>query len=315
MTEVLNDTYMVVAIVTAIAGLAISIIAMRRSTTAMRFALRMAPLGQLSGTQSLWAVTEERPTPRRVQGYGWRPDIPDPRDLTYAIENPFHVLPDKVDLRTEQGLAWPVYDQGQLGSCTANAIAGAVRFLERKEGDHDVDPSRLFIYYEERKLEGSVGTDSGAQIRDGAKVVAKIGWPSEADWPYDISRFTDEPTAAVDKEASGNHVTRYYRVLQNVAFMQACLAEGYPFVGGVSVFESFEAATDGAIPMPQRGEQLLGGHAILFVGYDNATQRFTFRNSWGDGWGMSGYGTMPFAYLADGSLASDFWTFRAAKVA
>ena len=155
-------------------------------------------------------------------------------------------------------------------------------------------------------MEGTTGSDSGAQIRDGMKVVAG-GFVSEAEWPYDVGTFSTPPDLAkLDQDAKRDHVISYQRVGRDFG-MRACLADGYPFVMGVSVYSSFETATLGEIPMPQTSEQLLGGHAILCVGYDSKTQRYTFRNSWGDGWGQGGYGTLPMAYLHDASLSSDFW--------
>src|SRR5271157_81551 len=124
--------------------------------------------------------------------YGWIKDRPDFRDHLYRrpaglLAAP---LPESVDLRAQ---CPPVYDQGQLGSCTANAIAGALEFDRIKEGLPDFTPSRLFIYYNERVMEGTVGTDSGAQIRDGIKSVGSVGAPPETDWPYNIAEFAVKP--------------------------------------------------------------------------------------------------------------------------
>jgi C1A family cysteine protease len=69
-------------------------------------------------------------------------------------------------------------------------------------------------------------------------------------------------------------------------------------------------AQTGIVPMPSPQEQLLGGHCVVAVGYDDAQQRFIVRNSWGEGWGKNGYCTMPYAYLTDTDLSSDFWTIR-----
>ncbi|HYB40436.1 MAG TPA: C1 family peptidase, partial [Candidatus Methylomirabilis sp.] len=208
----------------------------------------------------------------------------------------------------------PVYDQGQLGSCTANAIGAAIQFDQMKEKLPDVfTPSRLFIYYNERVIEGTVQSDSGAQIRDGIKSVAKQGGCPEKLWPYDIAKFTDKPSAACYTEAAKHRVVSYQRVAQNANQMKGCLASGFPFVFGFTVYESFESdavAKTGQVPMPAHGEQVLGGHAVMAVGYDDHAQRFTVRNSWGTGWGHKGYFTIPYAYLLDRGLSSDFWTLR-----
>jgi C1A family cysteine protease len=207
-----------------------------------------------------------------------------------------------------------VYDQGQLGSCTANAIAGALEFDQIKEADKTIfTPSRLFIYYNERTMEHTVNTDSGAQIRDGIKSVGSIGAPPETDWPYDITKFADRPPAKAFTDAPLGKALQYQRVPQVLNQMKGCLASGYPFVFGFTVYESFESqqvATNGIVPMPAAGEKVLGGHAVVAVGYEDNSQRFIVRNSWGPGWGMKGYFTMPYAYLTDSNLSDDFWTVR-----
>jgi len=248
---------------------------------------------------------------RRHAKYGWLPDLPDGRDLLYAA--PFEslqTLPLSVDMRP---LCPPVYDQGDLGSCTANAVGGNVQFLWRMQKSHDIVPSRLFIYYVERMIEGAIGYDSGAMLRDGIKAVAKYGAPPETDWPYDIAKFTVRPPANVWTEALLEQALRYARVQRSLSQMKGCLASGFPFVFGFSVYDSFESqqvADTGVVPMPQHGERLLGGHAVMAVGYDESQRRFIVRNSWGAAWGMSGYFSMPYAYLTDSGLSSDFWTIR-----
>src|SRR4051812_29322339 len=216
-------------------------------------------------------------------------------------------LPRAVDLRDT---CPPPYDQGQLGSCTANAIAGAFEFDERKQGLGDFMPSRLFIYYNERAMEGTIDTDAGAMIRDGIKSVAKLGVCPETIWDYDIPRFRERPPGEAYEQALEHQVVVYRRVLNRLHQMQACLAQGYPFVFGFTVYESFESdevAKTGVVPLPPRTEQVIGGHAVLAVGYDDAEQRFIVRNSWGPNWGDGGYCHMPYAYLSDPQLARDFW--------
>ena len=249
------------------------------------------------------------PQPRKIARYGWIPDLPDARDHLYAAPPAYlSNLPAKVDLRDQ--CPKEIYDQGQLGSCTGNAIAAAFEFGLLKQKLEDFMPSRLFIYYNERVIEGTVGSDSGAQIRDGIKSVAKQGVCPETEWPYDISQFTDQPPASCYQHALEHQVTSYQRVAQIPNQMKGCLAHGFPFVLGFTVYESFESdevAKTGVVPMPASGEQVLGGHAVLAVGYDDAAQRFVVRNSWGESWGQGGYFTMPYAYLADRTLAQDFW--------
>lgn len=254
--------------------------------------------------------------PRAIARYGWIPDLPDHRDHLYAapVTAPAK-LPSIVDLRSK---CPKVYDQGQLGSCTGNAIAGAIEFdLKKQRAKPVFTPSRLFIYYGERLIEHTVQTDSGAQIRDGIKTVNKLGAPPETLWPYSDANpgpFEERPPAAAFKEATKHQVVSYQRVARSLGQMKGCLASGYPFVIGFSVYESFESAAvarTGDAPLPAAGESQLGGHAVVAVGYDDESQRFMLRNSWGPKWGKKGYFTLPYAYLLDESLSDDFWTIRA----
>jgi C1A family cysteine protease len=253
--------------------------------------------------------TKKQPIPASRR-YGWIPDLPDQRDYLYMAIHPLPgVLPPAVDLREHCSA---VEDQGRLGSCTANALAGALEFLERKDGMPFQDLSRLFIYYNERLLEHTVRIDSGAMLRDGIKTLAKQGVCTEKKWPYVISRFDHRPPVACYREAEEYQITAYERII-TLEEMLACLAEGFPFVFGFSVYESFESADvtrTGRVPMPQPEERVLGGHAVMAVGYDDAEKQFIVRNSWGTSWGMKGYCMMPFAYLADRGLSDDFWTIR-----
>ncbi|HET7487693.1 MAG TPA: C1 family peptidase [Acidimicrobiales bacterium] len=245
---------------------------------------------------------------RKVQRYGWIPDIPDARDHIFAIAPEMLAsLPPSVDLRADMP---PVYDQGQLGSCTANAIGAAYQYMQRKQKLGDLMPSRLFVYYNERVMEHTVDSDAGAMIRDGIKSVAQAGVCSEDLWPYDIAQFKTRPSAECYKAALDHQAIAYRRVVStSLHQIQGALAGGTPVVFGFSVYDAFESAEvakTGEVPLP-RGGTVLGGHAVLAVGYDDATQRFLVRNSWGPDWGLAGYCTMPYAYLTNSQLASDFW--------
>lgn len=247
--------------------------------------------------------------PRQIRHYGWRPDTPDQRDRAAKVVAPMRLaaLPPSVDLSTRPAMP-PVYDQGELGSCTANAIGAAFEYELRRQDLADFTPSRLAIYYGERVIERTVKTDAGAEIRDGMKVVAKQGAGPESLWPYVISRFAKAPPAAYISAARKHLCLSYERVEQTEVGMKRALAAGYPIVFGISVYDSFESdavAKTGLVPMPKKSEKLLGGHAILMTGYTKS--RVRFRNSWGKSWALGGYATLPLSYVLNSNLASDFW--------
>ena len=242
--------------------------------------------------------------------YGWIPDLPDQRDHLYAAAPRILTkLPSRVDLRPR---CPPVFDQGALGSCTANAIGNAYRFdLLKQRGPKSFVPSRLFIYYNERAMEGTVNTDAGAMLRDGIKTLAKQGVCTEQSWPYAAERFADKPPAAAFREGLRHQALSYQRLVQDAWQMKGCLASGYPFVFGFSVYESFESPTfarTGQMPMPGPSERLIGGHAVLAVGYDDSEATFIVMNSWSVKWGDQGFFYMPYTYLTTPQLARDLWT-------
>lgn len=245
----------------------------------------------------------------KIKRYGWKPSIPDFRDFMYAAPHSLTALPPVVDLRPG---CPAVYDQGNLGSCTAQAIAGLSEFLLKRQAKVTFTPSRLFIYYNERVLEGTVNEDAGATIRSGFKVINQLGNPHEALWWYDISKFKTRPNKKVYTDGLDHQVLRYTRVNNaDLYAIRSCLYNGYPVVGGFAVFQSFESSTvarTGIVPMPKRNEAMLGGHAILIVGYDDTKQMFIVRNSWGKNWGLGGYCLMPYLYLTNTQMADDFWT-------
>jgi len=247
----------------------------------------------------------------RTPIYGWIPDLPDHRDKMYsqltAVEP--EKLPGLVDLRSDDS---PILDQGQLGSCTANALAGNLGYLKQQSLKKAFSFSRLFIYYNERVIEHTVNTDSGAMLRDGIKTLVKLGACPESEWPYDTQKFTVEPSAKDYADALHYQITSYYR-LSSLDEMKHTLSTGCPFVFGFSVYESFESAIvahTGVVPMPSKTERMVGGHAVMAIGYDDTKQQFIIRNSWGTSWGLSGYCLMPYAYLTNANLSSDFWTIR-----
>ena len=250
--------------------------------------------------------------------YGWIPDLADQRDVMRVTPDEIlRALPAAVDMRA---LCPPVYDQGKLGSCTANAIAAAIAFEQRKlDAPERFTPSRLFIYYNERALQGTISADTGAPLREGMKAVNHAGVCPEdqpedtANWPYDPAQFASTPPGACYAAARHVRALRYRRVQHNAEALKGCLAEGSPFVFGITVYESFESPQvkqSGIVALPQRHERVIGGHAMMAVGYDDARQALIVRNSWGPQWGDQGYGYLPYEYLFGRSLARDFWTIE-----
>lgn len=247
-----------------------------------------------------------------IRRYGWKPSLPDLRD--HQADASGLTVHDEVDPRADLP---PIFDQGQLGSCTANAVAAAVQYDATLDGSDPGALSRLWIYWYERKLEGSPpDQDTGAQGRDGLKVCMTIGVPLEAHWPYDISQFSVQPPASLDGEAAEHTISNYRAVPRNQDSMKAVLSNRQTIAFGFTVYESFESqavASSGIVPLPNRTEKTLGGHEVLMVGYLKAEPNYALvRNSWGTGWGMQGYFLMPWAYILDANLATDFRTIRRA---
>jgi C1A family cysteine protease len=247
--------------------------------------------------------------------YGWAPDLPDHRDFAYVPPGKLlRVLPQRVDLRKN---CPPIYSQGTLHSCTANAIGAAIEFDQiKQQSSKPFRPSRLFIYYNERWMKGTIDFDYGAGIREGIKTVAKQGVCPELLWPYRIRQFQTKPPRKCYREARKHPALVYHRLMRKLAHMKSCLASGYPFVAGLSVYDSFESKKvkgSGRAPMPKRNEKPRGGHAVLVVGYEEESCHFIVRNSWGRNWGMRGYFTLPYDYLIHSHLSDDFWTIRVVK--
>mmetsp|Transcript_87398 Transcript_87398/g.219968 ORF Transcript_87398/g.219968 Transcript_87398/m.219968 type:complete len:297 (+) Transcript_87398:108-998(+) len=249
---------------------------------------------------------------RSTRAMGWKRDLPDFRDRTLDLPaTKTSNLPANVDLRSSEHFA--IYDQGHLGSCTANALGAAFHYDQIRQNIKDFVPSRLFIYYNERAMEGTIAQDSGAYIRDGIKTLNKIGVCRETLWAYDEEKFTVKPSDACYAEAALNTCKEYARVPQTLEDMKGCLNEGFPFVFGFTVFSSFmtgQVAKTGVMTMPKSTESQLGGHAVCCVGYKDSMGCMIVRNSWGAGWGDSGYFYMPYEYITHPYFASDFWAIR-----
>ena len=244
--------------------------------------------------------------------FGWVKDAPDGRDRLYLDSYGLvKKLPAKADLRRQLP---PVYDQGDMNACTANAIAAAIEFDEiRQKMTPRFIPSRLFIYFNERTMEGTVQKDAGGQIRDGIKSVAKRGVPEEKLWKYDKKLLKLKPPPTAFDQARQYKTLNYARMMHRLEELKSCLASGFPFIVGLKVFASFvgqEVVKMGIVNMPKKREKGVGLHAAIVCGYDDANQRFMVRNSFGTDWGMDGYFTLPYSYLLDSKISHDFWTIR-----
>jgi C1A family cysteine protease len=258
-------------------------------------------------------------------GLGWRRSPPDFRDLRYSVAlSTLKSLPPSVDLRAE---CPPILDQEAIGSCTANALSGAVQFDRMKNGLTPVFvPSRLFIYYNERSIEGDVPLDAGAFLRDGIKSLSSVGVCPEPEWPYvptpplvDSGPFpigsppaTQPPQQCYD-DAANYRIATYQSVDQSLNQLKGVLAEGFPFVFGFSVYDSLwdeEGIPRTVFPFPSGNDSRRGGHAVMIVGYDDSTALFAIHNSWGADVGEDGYFYIPYAYVTDSGLAADFWVIE-----
>ena len=261
----------------------------------------------------------------------------DERDVLYGIHFVYpQPIPRRVNLISK---CPPIFNQGELGSCTANAGVFARMMLEDSNSE---TLSRLYLYYKERVLEGTVHTDGGAEMRDVCKALKKYGVCTEETWPYDVNAFTKRPSRCANHEAA-NYKISAYRCLSSDADMddskqinQYIALTGKPVLAGIDVYESFESeetAHGVCAPYPDVSkEQLLGGHAIAFVGYDldydvyenssesakevlkslgleNAKGAKLLRNSWGEDWGMQGYIWFPDIFITN-KLSWDFWTLE-----
>lgn len=263
--------------------------------------------------------------------YGRKVDTPDPRDYTktYLYETAkvpvtSTTVPTSYNLRNLKDssgklLMVPSYDQGQLGSCTANAISFAYVFQQIEQNvKNKFMPSRLFLYYNERSIEGTVSSDSGAEIRDGIKSINKTGLCEEKLYPYDVRIFANKPPAKCYSEAKLAHTTKYARISQTTEQIKLSLLHNEPVVFGFQVYDSFESdqvASTGIVPDPLPGENCVGGHAVAIIGYDDnkvgttgTPGMFNVRNSWGTSWGDQGTFWMSYKYVLDPTQCSDFWS-------
>lgn len=241
--------------------------------------------------------------------YGWLPSYPDPRNVPADTSG----LATKSEVDPRDVMQDP-YDQGQLGSCTANAYAGAVEYDDKLDGGSLGTPSRLAIYYGERQREGTVGYDSGAFGHDAFKDGHEFGVASESLWPYEIDKFKETPSSSYLDARDSHKVLKYWHPDPNQNRFQKILSNDQTIAFGFTVYESFESqqvADTGVVPMPSEREKVLGGHEVLIVGYlGSYPDHALVRNSWGTQWGLGGYFLMPWAYVLDSNYSSDWRTIH-----
>lgn len=234
--------------------------------------------------------------------YFWIPDYPDIRDIMYSVKSPVTLTGD-IDLRS---ICSAIENQSRIGSCGGNALAALSESLMLINKKPFFDVSRLFIYYIARRDKHN---DTGIMIRDGIKAMANLGVCSEKIWPYDITKFAEQPSDEAYKEALDYKITKYAR-LNTKDDMLDCLLAGFPFIVGIAIYTDFESgrvAKTGFVNLPGIGERLIGGHAVVCVGYLKNSRRWLMRNSWGVDWGDQGYFTLPEEYLTNRNLSDDAW--------
>ncbi len=229
-------------------------------------------------------------------------------------ERPFQLsfdkkyIPPGVDLRRWMS---PVEDEGLLGTCVASALAGAVEYLVLRESRVQADVSRLFIYYNQRLWTNQVRHDAGASLRDGIRVLQRLGVPHEKMWPYTFDNLAVQPPESIYRAAHDHRITDYCKVPVELDALRGCLAGGIPIAFGTHVWSSFtDLGPDGMVRMPQAGDRGEGRHAMLIVGYCDRSQVFIVRNSWGTDWGNGGYCYMPYQYLTNPHWTHTCWAVR-----
>jgi len=243
--------------------------------------------------------------------FGWIPDIPDQRDFKYsAPKKSAKKRLYRVDLRPYMP---PIYEQGYLGSCVSQAVGACLQFLQMKQKRSWFVPSRLFLYYNARLIDGTTNYDAGSYIRSGIKAANRYGGPEETLWKYNINNFKIKPPINVYTEGLTHQALKYERVAQNAIQIETRISQGYPIILGIAVYESFlsnKVAKSGYVKLPGKREVMVGGHAIVLVGYNQTQRRFICRNSWGGGWGLGGNFTIPYEYILNNNLTEDLWTIQ-----
>ncbi|MFI5340529.1 MAG: C1 family peptidase [Candidatus Methylomirabilales bacterium] len=204
-----------------------------------------------------------------------------------------------------------VRDSGPEGSVVGLALATALEFQIAKATHQDHQISARYIYYAARQASGTTEFDSGAVIADAIRVLSKKGAVEDDIWPYVAGQYAAKPPAAVEN-AKRFRITDA-KAVSGLDAVKSALIQNGPVVAGITMYQSaMTPATSktGVIPLPASKEQIVGGHAIVIVGYDDKQKRLKFVNSWGSSWGEHGFGYLPYEYAE--KYMSEAWTFKAA---
>ena len=245
---------------------------------------------------------------------GWKRSKPHPEDLRHpkGIFDFLKPLPSVIDLAP---FCSPVEDQGNIGSCVGNATVGQLELLMRRVYNVSLDLSRLMVYYGARQLEGTQPEeDSGCEVRDAYKFMAKTGTCLESLWPYVEDKFSEAPSAEAYADAKLRKILKYYTLAPSsrapsINTLKQALNKGYGVTFGFSVPSWFieRVGNDGVMPMPKPNDKFDGGHAVLLVGCNDRTRLMKVRNSWGPTWGERGYFYMPYDFISNSDCCADFW--------
>lgn len=236
------------------------------------------------------------------------------KDRRDYIVKPKSFTSSFIDLRNKLP---PVFDQGTIGSCTANSASSMYSYIYRIMTGKLTIPSRLYIYYNTRLIMDTIGYDSGASIRNTMKSIAKYGICDEIDWTYFKPNLTVRPFDSCYQEGYARQALSYASIPISISNMKAVL-QSHPFIIGVAIYSSFmtqETTRTGNVPIPNKQkERLLGYHALCVVGYNDKKSVFIVRNSWGIWWGDRGDCYIPYNYLTNPTLAFDAWVLYTVEI-
>jgi C1A family cysteine protease len=247
---------------------------------------------------------------------GWKQDVGGVKDRSFAAyrSGKIKALPPVVDLTNQ--MPKKVYDQGNIGSCTGEGIAALFSHYLWKESKRYIEPSSLFIYWNERNIEGTVNEDAGAMIRTGITVISSIGTSTTKTWPFRESRWAMKPSKPAFIEATGLRSPVGFKVDNTDGrSIRVSVSDNCPVVFGMMLYSNIERITywEPVLSIPKKGERSIGGHCMLIVGYDDNKKLYKVRNSWSKLWGLNGYFFVPYSLIHNSRITGDCWTILPAK--